>query len=204
MGNLTGKKLSVISRRAFNKGSVMAAAFLSYYMLAPASARAARHPISTADAFLHLTKQGLMEIHSGGGHQSLYGERPASEIVAEVMGCSPELCKIQYGDNPAQLPALLGQFSNHLSFTTEQTTRKAALLMIESLKQQAAFKLGGRADNFQVANGLVFTPTQSISFKEIAQNCRLVLTEGQVCENTLNLMKNCPSQGIQIAVGEIT
>ena len=104
MGNIMEKKCDVITRRAFNKATMMAAAVLSYDMMVPALAR----PLASADAFLHLTKQGVIEIHSGAGHQPPYGERSPRDIIAEVLGCSPDICKIQFGDNPRQLPAIMG------------------------------------------------------------------------------------------------
>jgi len=204
MGNVTGKALNVVSRRAFTKGSVLTAAFLSSFIFSPATVTAAHRPKTTADALLHLNIHGVIEIHSGGGHVSPYGDRRAINIVSEVLDCSDELCKINYGDNPAHLPAILGQFSNHLSFTNEKTNRKAAEVLVKTLKQQAVLKLGGKANDYQVANGFVFNHSQSISFKEIASAYRRVLKDDRLCENTLDLIKNTQRQGICVAVGEIS
>lgn len=204
MGNGTGKMTDGMSRRTFTKGAVVTTALLSSFMIAPAAVTAPRRPKTTADALLHLNPQGIIDIHSGGGHASPYGDRRALSIVSEVLGCSEDLCHIKQGNNPAHLPALLGQFSTHLSFTNETTNRKAAELLVTTLQQRAAAILGGKARDYQMANGFVFNHSQSISFKDLARGTRQVLQQGLVCAPTLDLIKNTQPQGICVAVGQIS
>ena len=172
MGKLTNNAHKYLSRRTFQKGALSVAAVLSLGGL-PLRAAPKEVPKATPDALFHLNDQGIVHIFSGAGHTGPYGEMSPRDIVAEILGCTPDLCRLHMGENPEHLPALLGQFANHLSFTNTQTTARAAELLRD--KRQGEFSLDGNR----------------------------VYTLGQVSQATLEIMKTLPKTGIIIAVAEL-
>lgn len=86
---------------------------------------------SKADGLLHMDLKGKIHIYSGVGHVGYHGTDNVLNIVSEVFKCNIDDLIVHLGNNPSQLPALLSQHSNHMSFSSAKTIKKAALILKE-------------------------------------------------------------------------
>lgn len=114
-----------ISRRQFNKGLGATTALI---MFASSHAPSTAANI-TADGLLHMDEKGKVHIYSGVGNLGHYGTDNVLSIVSDIFNCTENDSILCMGGNPAQLPALLAQHSNHMSFSSAKTIEKAALLL---------------------------------------------------------------------------
>ena len=165
-----------MTRRMFIKSTSAAVVFLPYsvsvsHIIEPQPGG----KLSTADGLLHFTDAGMVDIYSGVGHMAPYGNTKAINIISDILGLKYDQYKINNGENPAHLPALLGQFSNHLSFATEKTNHMAAMLLAAQLKDKTSD----------------------------AKNKRVIIVHGQISNDTHEMINKIPGNGIIVAVGEI-
>lgn len=89
----------------------------------------------TKDGLVHFTDKGYVNIYSGVGHSSIYSEENPIYIIYKKLELSTDKCRLMYGNNPAQLPALLSQHINHLSFTSKATNEKAVDVLKKYLSE---------------------------------------------------------------------
>ena len=89
---------------------------------------------SRADALLHLKPNGTIDVYSGGAHHGVYATADTLGSLTEVLEFNSENFVIITGDNPVHLPGFLGHNLNHMSFTDERTTKKAASMLKAELE----------------------------------------------------------------------
>ena len=187
------------TRRALLKGSLLCGAFISFPLIS--TANIARKP--SADGLITINNDGKIHIHSGGGQMNLYGEVEAIDVVSRILKCSPKLCVIENGGNPDHLAGLLGQYSNHLSFTSKKTNQRTAELLVTKLRSLAAVYFGGNIDNYDVKNGGVFGYGRYYSFEQIASFGRQKLSFGKISIETEKFIQNLKDNSITISVQEV-
>ena len=188
-----------LTRRRFNAGLVMAGigiVLAGYYGFK-------RNNRESADGLLSLAENGKIYIHSGGGHLGLYAWENATRTVKEILRSGTDHFVVNYGNNPAQLPNLLAQHSNHLSFSSASTNIRAAKLLKDELKREASTLLGGRAEDYMIENGYVLNGARKISFAQLASGCRRQVIEPGICEKTYKLINKLEESGIIVAVGQV-
>ena len=187
-----------LTRRRFNAGLVAAGVGISVAGLYDFN----DDNEQSADGLLSLTENGKIYIHSGGGHLGLYAHENATGIVKDVLNSNAQHFVINYGKNPTQLPNLLAQHSNHLSFSSQKTNLKAAEILKEELKQEASVLLGGKAADYRIENGYAINAFSKISFAEIARQCSRRVVDADVSNKTYKLINELNVRGIIVAVGQ--
>jgi xanthine dehydrogenase molybdenum-binding subunit len=130
------------------------------------------------DGLVRIDAEGILHIHTGVGNLGTYSYASTSRVAAEVLGYDWNRCVIHRGDSSRNLPWNNGQFGSNTSFTMTRTNYVAAMDALEKLKQIAAIRLGGRAEDYDVANETVFhrsNPSQRMSY---AQGARWAIEMG--------------------------
>lgn len=82
-----------------------------------------------ADGLLQIDKDGCLKIYSGVGCSSPYSDEDSVATVLEVLNNNFKSHRVMVGQNPDQLPCILAQHQNHLSFTNKNTNQAAAKLL---------------------------------------------------------------------------
>lgn len=103
------------------------------------------------DGLLRIDTDGILHIHTGVGNLGTYSYAATSRVAAEVLGYDWDRCVIVRGDSSRHLPWNNGQFGSNTSFTMTRTNYVAAVDAREKLKQIAAIRLGGRAEDYEAA-----------------------------------------------------
>ena len=155
----------------------------------------------SADGYLQLKSDGKIYINSGSGYGGLYDDQSIAEPIVQILQCERNQYAIEIGSNPAHLWGLLVQCSNHLSFSSYETNRKAALLLKAQLLKNAALKYGGSANDYHVMGGKVYSADKVISFKTLAFGEKIISAD--VSQKTRALIEQTEQDGIIVAVGEV-
>jgi xanthine dehydrogenase molybdenum-binding subunit len=108
------------------------------------------------DGLVRIDPDGILHIHTGVGNLGTYSYAATSRVAAEVLGYDWDRCVIHRGDSSRHLPWNNGQFGSNTSFTMTRTNYVAAMDALTKLKQIAAIRFGGRAEDYEVANETVF------------------------------------------------
>lgn len=153
-----------ISRRTFN---LTISASLIGQML-PFKCFSLSHDNITKDGLLHFTGEGQLNIYSGVGHTSIYSKENSLFLFKKKLNLSIDQLKFMVGNNPEQLPALLSQHTNHLSFTSKATNEKAIDVLKTSISE-----IGEGADQILLKNRiLIFEEKISLKTKEMANQIK--------------------------------
>jgi xanthine dehydrogenase molybdenum-binding subunit len=124
------------------------------------------------DGLVRIDPEGKLHIHTGIGNLGTYSYAATSRVAAEVLGYDWANCIIHRGDSSRNLPWNNGQFGSNTSFTMTRTNYVAAMDALSKLKQIAALRLGGSADDYDVADESVFrrdTPSRRMTFSRAAR-----------------------------------
>jgi CO/xanthine dehydrogenase Mo-binding subunit len=124
------------------------------------------------DGLVRIDPEGVLHIHTGVGNLGTYSYAATSRVAAEVLGYDWENCVIHRGNSSHHLPWNNGQFGSNTSFTMTRTNYVAAMDALQKLRQIAAARLGGRADEYDVADETVFhraSPSRRMTFARAAQ-----------------------------------
>ena len=148
-----------------------------------------------------MKRDGKVYINSGGGYGGLYDDQSIAEPIVQILQCERNQYAIEAGSNPAHLWGLLVQCSNHLSFSSYETNRRAALVLRAQLLKNAALKYGGLVNDYHVMGGEVYSNNRVISFKELAFDEKIMTAD--VSRKTRDLIDQAEQDGIIIAVGEV-
>ncbi|KPJ78982.1 MAG: hypothetical protein AMS19_11795 [Gemmatimonas sp. SG8_23] len=108
------------------------------------------------DGLVRIDPEGILHIHTGVGNLGTYSYAATSRVAAEVLGYDWERCVIHRGDSSRHLPWNNGQFGSNTSFTMTRTNYVAAMDALDKLKQIAAIRFGGRAEDYDVGDETVF------------------------------------------------
>jgi CO/xanthine dehydrogenase Mo-binding subunit len=123
------------------------------------------------DGLVRIDTDGTLHIHTGVGNLGTYSYVATSRVAAQVLGYDWEHCVIVRGDSSRHLPWNNGQFGSNTSFTMTRTNYAAAVDALTKIREIAALRLGGRADDYEVANESVFNvrnPSARMSFARAA------------------------------------
>jgi xanthine dehydrogenase molybdenum-binding subunit len=124
------------------------------------------------DGLIRIDPEGKLHIHTGIGNLGTYSYAATSRVAAEVLGYDWDNCVIHRGDSSRNLPWNNGQFGSNTSFTMTRTNYVAAMDALSKLKQIAALRLGGSADDYDVADESVFrrdAPSRRMTFARAAR-----------------------------------
>jgi CO/xanthine dehydrogenase Mo-binding subunit len=108
------------------------------------------------DGIVRITPDGKLHIHCGVGNLGTYSYASTSRVAAEVLKCGWESCVIERGDTRLGLPWSSPQSGSNTSFTMSRATYAGAMDALVKLKEIAAATLGGKADDYDVADEAVF------------------------------------------------
>ena len=123
------------------------------------------------DGLVRIDGEGKLHIHTGVGNLGTYSYAATSRVAAEVLGYDWENCVIVRGDSSRHLPWNNGQFGSNTSFTMTRTNYVAAMDALRKIKQIAALRLGGRAEDYEVENETVYhrdNPAARMSYRRVA------------------------------------
>jgi len=107
------------------------------------------------DGLVRITPDGVLHIHTGVGNLGTYSYAGTARAAAEVLGYDWSRCVIHRGDSRRNLPWNLGQFGSNTSFTMTRTNYVAAMDALNKLKQIASLRIGGAAEDYEIANETV-------------------------------------------------
>ncbi|MDZ7642833.1 MAG: xanthine dehydrogenase family protein molybdopterin-binding subunit [Woeseiaceae bacterium] len=123
------------------------------------------------DGLVRITPDGRIHLHSGIGNLGTYSYASTTRAAAEVLKCDWEDCIIHRGTTEANLPWSSYQAGSNTTFTHQRANYVAALDAVDKLKQIAAQRLGGDADDYDIDGKRVFrvsNPDQGMTYAEAA------------------------------------
>ena len=134
----------------------------------------AYHPAGFAgfDGLLCIKPTGKIHLHTGVGNLGTFSHSSTSRIAAEVLKVDWDDCVIERGDSRRNLPWNIGQFGSNTNFTMARTNYVAAMDAVTKLKELAAGKFGGKADDYDIDGKRVFrkgSPGTGMSYAQAAQ-----------------------------------
>ena len=124
------------------------------------------------DGLVRIDTEGRLHIHTGIGNLGTYSYAATSRVAAEVLGYDWDHCVIERGDSRRHLPWNNGQFGSNTSFTMTRTNHVAAMDALQKLKQIAAIRMGGRAEDYDTGDEAVFhrdNPGRRMSYASAAR-----------------------------------
>ena len=124
------------------------------------------------DGLLCIKPSGKIHLHSGVGNLGTYSHSSTSRIAAEVLKVDWEDCVVERGDSRRHLPWNIGQFGSNTNFTMARTNYVAAMDAVQKMKEIAAGKLGGKADDYDIDGKRVFrkgSPGTGLTYGQVAQ-----------------------------------
>lgn len=186
-----------LKRRTFIKGAMGVAAITAL----PLTSFAARERLQAADGVLHMDNEGHIHIHSGTGHVGPYADQKALSVVSTVLNCRNEHCFVNMGHNPDHLFALLGQFSNHLSFSSAKTNEAAALKLQQVIIVETIKRFGH--DEYHLKDGFIYGRGQRIEQSELVRSMNVTVIENGVSQSTVDYIEKMNKGGIIVAVQEV-
>jgi CO/xanthine dehydrogenase Mo-binding subunit len=107
------------------------------------------------DGLVRIDSDGKLHIHTGVGNLGTYSYASTSRVAADVLGYDWDNCVIHRGDSSRHLPWNNGQFGSNTSFTMTRTNYVAAMDALQKIRQLAAIRIGGRAEDWVVAQEAV-------------------------------------------------
>jgi CO/xanthine dehydrogenase Mo-binding subunit len=123
------------------------------------------------DGLLVITPEGRVRFHSGIGNLGTESVMDVHRAGAEVLDVPWEICDVVWGDTSRIMPYTCASGGSQ---TTHAMTRAAHAVATEArqkLKEVAAKSLGGKPEDYEVANARVFRKSggPGLSFAEAAQ-----------------------------------
>lgn len=188
-----------LSRRQFNK----ALAIISMAGVFSFPLKAFADEEHTADGLFHLNQNGKINIYSGAACLNPYGFDDAKDIIQETLGCLETDIIFNVGNNPKQLPAMLSQHCNHLSFSTKRTNHKTALILKSELISRIGIMVDPDDCSFQLRNGMIKCSGRKYPLKNILNVTNNVVEVGAVSKSTIEIAQSIKEDGLTIMVGEV-
>ena len=132
------------------------------------------HPAGFAgfDGLVRITPDGKIHLHTGVGNLGTYSHSGTQRVAAEALKANWENCIVERGDTRKGLPWNIGQFGSNTSFTMSRSSYAAAMDAVAKLKEIAAMDLGGKADDYDIADEKVFKkgdPSKSLTYAQAAK-----------------------------------
>ena len=132
------------------------------------------HPAGFAgfDGLVRITPDGKIHLHTGVGNLGTYSHSGTQRVAAEALKANWENCIVERGDTRKGLPWNIGQFGSNTSFTMSRSSYAAAMDAVGKLKEIAAMDLGGKAEDYDIADEKVFRkgdPSKSLTYAQAAK-----------------------------------
>ncbi|MEO8467708.1 MAG: xanthine dehydrogenase family protein molybdopterin-binding subunit [Gammaproteobacteria bacterium] len=132
------------------------------------------HPAGFAgfDGIVRITPDGKIHLHTGVGNLGTYSHSGTQRVAAEALKANWENCIVERGDTRKGLPWNIGQFGSNTSFTMSRSSYAAAMDAVGKLKEIAAMDLGGKADDYDIADEKVFRkgdPSKNLTYAQAAK-----------------------------------
>jgi xanthine dehydrogenase molybdenum-binding subunit len=108
------------------------------------------------DGILIIKPDGRMSILSGIGNLGTESVIDVHRVAAEVLGMPWEKCDITWGDSSKNLPFTCVSGGSQTTHAMTRAAHATAMDARKKLQEIAAKKLGGRPENYDVANERVF------------------------------------------------
>jgi xanthine dehydrogenase molybdenum-binding subunit len=124
------------------------------------------------DGLVRITPDGKLHIHQGVGNLGTYSHAAVSRVAAEFLNYDWENVIVERGDTRRGLPFNSIQAGSTTSSTQARTNYVAALDAKAKLLEIAAQMLGGKADDYDLAEEKVAAkadPSKSITYAQAAQ-----------------------------------
>jgi CO/xanthine dehydrogenase Mo-binding subunit len=132
------------------------------------------HPAGFAgfDGLVRITPDGKIHLHTGVGNLGTYSHSGTQRVAAEALKANWENCIVERGDTRKGLPWNIGQFGSNTSFTMSRSSYAAAMDAVGKLKEIAAMDLGGKPEDYDIADEKVFRkgdPSKSLTYAAAAK-----------------------------------
>jgi CO/xanthine dehydrogenase Mo-binding subunit len=132
------------------------------------------HPAGFAgfDGLVRITPDGKIHLHTGVGNLGTYSHSGTQRVAAEALKANWENCIVERGDTRKGLPWNIGQFGSNTSFTMSRSSYAAAMDAVGKLKEIAAMDLGGKAEDYDIADEKVFRkgdPSKNLTYAQAAK-----------------------------------
>ena len=108
------------------------------------------------DGLVRITPDGKLHIHTGVGNLGTFSHSATSRAAAEILKYNWDNCIVERGDSRRHLPWNLLQAGSNTSFTMTRTNYVAAMDAKRKLQEIAARDLGGKADDYDIADEKVY------------------------------------------------
>ncbi|MCP5380841.1 MAG: hypothetical protein H6912_00595 [Kordiimonadaceae bacterium] len=100
--------------------------------------------VERADALIQLRIDGKLVIYSGAGHIGPYNNENIVAQIVKYSGIPAKNIIFALSGNPSQLPAILGQHSHHMSFTSIKTIKKALKTLVKAQADNLVMQKGAK------------------------------------------------------------
>ncbi|MDP2643824.1 MAG: xanthine dehydrogenase family protein molybdopterin-binding subunit [Desulfobacterales bacterium] len=124
------------------------------------------------DGLVRITPDGKLHIHNGVGNLGTYSYAGTARVAAEVLNYRWENCVIEFGDTSRHLAWSVGQSGSRTAFTESRSNFVAATDAKNKLLEIAARDLGGKPEDYQLAEERVVSksdPAKSLTYAKAAQ-----------------------------------
>jgi CO/xanthine dehydrogenase Mo-binding subunit len=108
------------------------------------------------DGLIVIKPDGRMAIQSGIGNLGTESVFDVHRVAAELVGIPWEKCDVTWGNTARHLPSTCGQGGSQTTHAMTRAAHAAAMDARRKLQEIAARTLGGRPENYVVANERVF------------------------------------------------
>jgi CO/xanthine dehydrogenase Mo-binding subunit len=121
------------------------------------------------DGLFVIKPDGQMHIQSGVGNLGTESMSDVHRVAAEMMGMPWEKCVLNWGDTSKNLPWTCVSGGSQTTHAMTRAAHAAATDAIKKAKEIAARTLGGRPDDYTVANERVSGNGRSMTMAQVAQ-----------------------------------
>jgi xanthine dehydrogenase molybdenum-binding subunit len=124
------------------------------------------------DGLMVIKPDGKLHVQSGIGNLGTHSVFDCMRVAAEVLNMPWEACEITWGDTAKHLPWTCVSAGSQTVHAMTRANHAAASDMKKKLQEIAAKDLGGRPEDYDVANQRVFrkgSPGRGLSFVQAAQ-----------------------------------
>jgi xanthine dehydrogenase molybdenum-binding subunit len=108
------------------------------------------------DGLLVITREGRVRFHSGIGNLGTESVIDVHRAAAEVLDVPWEICDVVWGDSSRIFPYTCASGGSQTTHAMTRAAHSVAMEARQKLKEVAAKSLGGKPEDYEVANGRVF------------------------------------------------
>ena len=130
------------------------------------------------DGLVLIKPDGRLYIHNGTGNLGTFSYAATARAAAEALKMPWEQCEIVFGNSSRHLPWNFGQFGSNTSFTMTRTNWVAGRDARQKLQEIAAKDLGGKPEDYDVAEGRMFLSSDSGKAMTLGEAARRAIALG--------------------------